>query len=336
MSAIEDDIRGRMMSLLKSEEDKTDLTGLSVISRVGMKVATAFSAEVDADAVSASCTALIDLGLRLSDATNHGSLTELVLHNKEGYSVVIAINEEYIVFGGLKVGVRIGYYLGYLRELAKKLSILISGGEITQMALSLEEDRVEQIKQQQIEEEEAGEVQTKPSVEQDKAAMDELLTFLDDWDEEEKTAMGVIEDFEDLEDSGNVVGIPQGTTVGIPQGGSVGIPQGGSVDIPQEATVDIPKEEKPQFKVYDDEIPPVPLDDYTPMEIEEESITQQAQPEPVEELPPLDELPSFDELATPDFSEIPSSSEYETEFVLKKESGALDSVLEDLGWDDEE
>jgi len=53
MSAIEDDIRGRMMSLLKSEEDKTDLTGLSVISRVGMKVATAFSAEVDADAVPA-------------------------------------------------------------------------------------------------------------------------------------------------------------------------------------------------------------------------------------------------------------------------------------------
>ena len=121
MSAIEDDIREKMMYLLKSEEDKTDLSGLSVISRVGMKVATAFSSEVDADAVSASCTALIDLGLRLTDATNHGALTELVLHNKEGYSIVIAINDEYIVFGGLKVGVRIGYYLGYLRELAKKL-----------------------------------------------------------------------------------------------------------------------------------------------------------------------------------------------------------------------
>lgn len=323
MSAIEDDIRGRMMSLLKSEEDKTDLTGLSVISRVGMKVATAFSAEIDADAVSASCTALIDLGLRLSDATNHGSLTELVLHNKEGYSVVIAINEEYIVFGGLKVGVRIGYYLGYLRELAKKLSILISGGEITEMALSLEEERVEEIKQQQIEEEIATETVTKPSVEQDKAAMDELLTFLDDWDEEEKTAMGVVEDFEDLEDGGNIVSIPKGASVGIPATGE---------------TVGIPQEEKPEFKVYDDEIPPVPLDDYTPMEIEEESTTQQPQPEPepVEELPPLDELPSFDELTAPDFSEIPSSSEYETEFVLKKESGALDSVLEELGWDEED
>ncbi len=325
MSAIEDDIRGRMMSLLKSEEDKTDLTGLSVISRVGMKVATAFSAEVDADAVSASCTALIDLGLRLSDATNHGSLTELVLHNKEGYSVVIAINDEYIVFGGLKVGVRVGYYLGYLRELAKKLSILISGGEITEMALSLEEERVEELKQQQIEEEIEAEMVIKPSVEQDKAAMDELLNFLDDWDEEEKTAMGVVEDFEDLEDGGNIVSIPKGATVEIPT---------------SEETIEIPQEEKPEFKVYNDEIPPVPLDDYTPMEIEEDSTTQEAQPEAqpetVEELPPLDELPTFDELTTPDFSEIPSSSEYETEFVLDKESGALDSVLEELGWDEED
>ena len=308
MSAIEDDIRGRMMSLLKNEEDKTDLTGLSVISRVGMKVATAFSAEVDADAVSASCTALIDLGLRLSDATNHGSLTELILHNKEGYSVVIAINDEYIVFGGLKVGVRIGYYLGYLRELAKKLSILISGGEITEMALSLEEERVEEIKQQQIEEEIEAETVIKPSVEQDKAAMDELLNFLDDWDEEEKTAMGVVEEFEDLEDVGNIVSIPKGASVGIPA---------------SQDTISIPQEEKPKFKVYDDEIPPVPLEDYTPMEIEEDSTTQEAQPEsqpePVEELPPLDELPSFDELTAPDFSEIPSSSEYETEFVLNKE-----------------
>ena len=325
MSAIEDDIRGRMMSLLKNEEDKTDLTGLSVISRVGMKVATAFSAEVDADAVSASCTALIDLGLRLSDATNHGSLTELILHNKEGYSVVIAINDEYIVFGGLKVGVRIGYYLGYLRELAKKLSILISGGEITEMALSLEEERVEEIKQQQIEEEIEAETVIKPSVEQDKAAMDELLNFLDDWDEEEKTAMGVIEEFEDLEDVGNIVSIPKGASVGIPA---------------SQDTISIPQEEKPKFKVYDDEIPPVPLEDYTPMEIEEDSTTQEAQPEPqpepVEELPPLDELPSFDELTAPDFSEIPSSSEYETEFVLNKESEDLDSVLEDLGWDEED
>ena len=325
MSAIEDDIRGRMMSLLKNEEDKTDLTGLSVISRVGMKVATAFSAEVDADAVSASCTALIDLGLRLSDATNHGSLTELILHNKEGYSVVIAINDEYIVFGGLKVGVRIGYYLGYLRELAKKLSILISGGEITEMALSLEEERVEEIKQQQIEEEIEAETVIKPSVEQDKAAMDELLNFLDDWDEEEKTAMGVVEEFEDLEDGGNIVSIPKGASVGIPA---------------SQDTISIPQEEKPKFKVYDDEIPPVPLEDYTPMEIEEDSTTQEAQPEPqpepVEELPPLDELPSFDELTAPDFSEIPSSSEYETEFVLNKESEDLDSVLEDLGWDEED
>ncbi|MFX1414675.1 MAG: hypothetical protein ACFFA2_12680, partial [Promethearchaeota archaeon] len=115
------------MTILKVEEDRTDLENLAVLSRVGMKVASAMSSELDADATSASSTALIDLGLRLSEATAHGALTEIILHNTSGYSILLAINDEYIVFGGLKNVFRIGYYLGYLRELAKKLNRLISG-----------------------------------------------------------------------------------------------------------------------------------------------------------------------------------------------------------------
>ena len=85
MSEIAEDIRGRMMNLLRTEEQKTDLEGLSIISRVGMKIVSSNSIELDADAVSASCTALIDLGLRLSNATNHGSLTELILFGSFRY-----------------------------------------------------------------------------------------------------------------------------------------------------------------------------------------------------------------------------------------------------------
>ncbi len=132
-------IRENMMNILKFEEDKTDLENLAVLSRVGMKVASAYSSELDADATSASSTALIDLGLRLSEATAHGDLTEIILHNTSGYSIILAINDEYLVFGGLKNVYRIGYYLGYIRELAKKLNRLISGDEITNMTLSLED-----------------------------------------------------------------------------------------------------------------------------------------------------------------------------------------------------
>ncbi|MFW9783902.1 MAG: hypothetical protein ACFFFB_16575, partial [Candidatus Heimdallarchaeota archaeon] len=179
MSTLLPDIREKMMTILKVEEDRTDLENLAVLSRVGMKVASAMSSELDADATSASSTALIDLGLRLSEATAHGALTEIILHNTSGYSILLAINDEYIVFGGLKNVFRIGYYLGYLRELAKKLNRLISGDEITEMTLSLEESERKKL----LKEEEISEIKI-PSVEEDKAALDDLLGFLDNWEKE--------------------------------------------------------------------------------------------------------------------------------------------------------
>ncbi len=320
MSEIVAPIREKMMFLLKDEEQKTDLDGLSIISRIGMKIVTASSMELDADATSASCTALIDLGLRLSDATNHGALTEIVLHNAGGYSIVVAINEEFIIFCGLKAQTRIGYYLGYLRELAIKLRILISGEEITELSMKLEESKAQKAKKEEKIEEEK-ETTFKPSVEQDKAALDGLLTFLDDWDAEEKAAMGIIDEFEDLESGNNIVAIPGTAIMGIS---------------PPSTSQDAVGMNKPQFEVFDDEVPPVPLEDYTPMEIEDETSQKvPSTPSQAEELPPLDSLPSFDDINVPDFDNMSKGTEYDVEFVLDEESDALDSVLKDLGWDEE-
>ena len=334
MSSIAKDIQEKMMYLLKDEENKTELENLAVLDRVGMKVATSSSSDFDADATSASSTALIDLGLRLNQATDHGALTEIILHNTSGYSILMAINDEFIVFGGLRAVVRIGFYLGYLRELARKLNKLISGDEETEMMLSLEASEMDKIKQQKMEEK----VSTikKPSVEQDKAALDDLLGFLDDWEKEG-------EEFEDLEaevDS-NVVSIPKSIDIGIDHE----VKEIGETITPQFEETSISKTH-PQFKVYDDEVPPIALDDYTPMEIEEDLVSEEPSPieeattyeesPPVEELPSSGELPSLEELAPPDFEIESSASEYDTEFVLEEESETLGSVLRDLGWDQEE
>jgi len=323
MSSIPEDARRKMMLLLKEEENKTDLENLAVLSRVGMKVASAKSSELDADATSASSTALIDLGLRLNQATAHGSLTEIVLHNTSGYSILMAINDEYIVFGGLRAIYRIGFYLGYLRELAKSINKLISGDKETDMMLSLEESEAKKIEQEKVEEE--LHIMRRPSVEQDKAALDDLLGFLDDWEKE-----GV--EFEELEISSeaNIVSIPKSIGLGIEKEVH---------QVLESEAGGIPRTVKEsQFQVYDDEIPPIPLEDYTPMEIEEESMVKEPKlvregVESKRELPSLDELPSFEELSPPDFD---SASEYDTEFVLEEESEALGSVLKDLGWDQEE
>lgn len=325
MSAIAEDIRKKMMLVLKEEEDNTDLENLAVLSRVGMKVASSTSSELDADATSASSTALIDLGLRLNQATVHGALTEIILHNTSGYSILVAINDEYIVFGGLRAIYRIGYYLGYLRELAKRLNRLISGDQETEMMLSLEESEIKKLEQQKIEEE--GKPIVKPSLAQDKAALDDLLGFLDDW---EKEGGGL----EELETKSNIVSIPKSVGLGIEKE----VKEAVEFETPQISEIGATGS---QFKVYDDEVPPIPLDDYTPMEIDEEPVSEEptlVSKEPVspEELPPLDELPSFEELAPPDFDSQISASEYDTEFVLEEESEALGSVLKDLGWDQEE
>jgi predicted regulator of Ras-like GTPase activity (Roadblock/LC7/MglB family) len=314
-----------MMSILQVEENKTDLENLAVLSRVGMKVASSASSELDADAISASSTALIDLGLRLSEATAHGALTEIILHNKSGYCILQAINEEYIVFGGLKNVYRIGYYLGYLKDLAKNLNKLISGDEITEMTLSLEDS--EKAKLRMESQEEVG--ISKPSVEQDKAALDDLLGFLDDWEKEG----GEVSEEETPAD--NIISIPK--SVGLEYEKQLEH----STEISEPSQPTIKKETFPGFKVYDDEIPPIPLEDYTPMEIEEDESVQEpqiVQEQYVPEQFPTDELPSLEDLPAPDFNVdiIEGASEYETEFVLDKESETFDNVLKDLGWEEED
>ncbi|MHA1468337.1 MAG: hypothetical protein ACTSP6_09725 [Promethearchaeota archaeon] len=326
MSALTDELREKMMYILKDEEEKTDLDNLSVLSRVGMKVASSTSSELDADSISASSTALIDLGVRLVGVTAHGVLKEIILHNESGYSILMAINDEYIVFGGLKGVYRIGYYLGYLQELVKKLAILISGGEISEISLTLQEDELQKTQKQQEEEAAKAEKIVLPSAEQDKEALSNLLGVLDEWDQEEKEAMG-IEDFEDLE-SNNIVSIPDSMVVSIPKDGE-------TFPIPSQVIQDVSSQDmkniktKPDFKIYKDEVPPIPLEDYTPMDVEESDAQETELIEPPSQVET--------EVSEPeDFESEYDGSEYDTRFVLDEESEALDSVLKDLGWEEEE
>jgi len=361
-SSLDRNIRQNISDVLKEEENKTDLENLSVLSRVGMKVSSADSVELNADAISASSTALIDLGLRLSESTHHGALREIVLHNESGYSILMAINDDYMVFGGLSATYRIGYYLSYLRELARKINQLISGDTEAEMALSLEEEEIEKIRQKEEEEEKKEEAVEAPSVEKDKEALEGLLGFLDDWEKE-----GLEPEELETENEQNIVSIPETS----PHSKSVAT-QATTMEATEAVETAKPTESaKSEFQVYDDEIPPVPIEDYTPMEVEEGEPPQETAPEPEPELEPEpsqvaeptlesestevaapqlggesikttategtepEPFPSFDDVEEPDFdSEI--ASEYDTDSLLDEESEELDSVLKDLGWDEEE
>ncbi|MFO8017480.1 MAG: hypothetical protein R6U96_02495 [Promethearchaeia archaeon] len=386
MSSMETSKRQQIMQILKKEEEQTDLENLAVLSRVGLRVASADSTDLDADAVNASSTALTDLGIKLSEATDHGSLKEILLHNESGYSILIAINNEYIIFSALKAMYRVGYYLAYLRDLSRKLNKLISGDEESVMSLSLEESEKEKLEAKEEEKPEKKKSPLKPSVEQDKEALDGILDFFDEWSPESAEDVGELEG--SPED--NIVSIPESNVVSIPseEAARVGgkeIPEGPSEEsleslasVAEGATTPTSTEAKLDtgVKVYDDEIPPVPLEDYTPIMVEEgmqgeqatqisqveeaqptqeeeiqgEQATQisqveEAQPtldeEPPAEVEETEELPPLEEV--PDFDEVNTpdfgsmeASEYETDFVLDEETEDLDEALEELGYEEEE
>lgn len=304
-------IQNRLMEILQIEEKKTDLEQLSVLSRIGMKVASAKSAELDADAISASSTALIDLGIRLSQSVEHGALREILLHNEKGYGILMAVNDEYIIFGALENVLKIGYYMGYLRELARKINELISGGELTVMAINLEEEELKkmQAEKEKIQAEKEVGI-SKPSVKEDQKAIEATLQFLKSWGaegEEEEIVQN------------NIVSIPPSMMMEIPE-------EGKTVPITAEEkaeAIDKARESEKLYgiKVYGDEVPPIPLDDYTPMEIEQEIPKESFNYQSFEPPQGLNEF----ELA----------SEYDAEFEIE-ENEQFKDILSDLGWHEED
>ena len=172
-----------------------------------------------------------------------------------------------------------------------------------------------------------------PSTDQDKAALDDLLGFLDTWEKEGADA----EELE-TEVANNIVSIPKSLGIDYEKAMGKSIRQE-ETNISSSQEI---QEDSSKFRVYDDEIPPIPLDDYTPMEIEEDETLQE--PKIVQEqatfteLPSSEQLPSLEELPPPDFNTdfMEEATEYDTQFVLDKESQTFENVLKDLGWDEEE
>jgi predicted regulator of Ras-like GTPase activity (Roadblock/LC7/MglB family) len=343
--SISPQIQKRIMTILRSEEDKTDLESLSVLSRVGMKVASAESAELDADAISASSTALIDLGIRLSQSVEHGALREILLHNEKGYGILMAVNDEYLIFGALVNVLRIGYYMGYLREIARKINELISGGEETEMVISLQEEELKKLEEQKEKlQAEMEEKKLKPSVQEDQEAMQATLNFLKSWGDEGEESEIV---------SNNIVSIPQSMMVEIPTEPKI-MPT--TAEEKTEAIMKAQEAEKLYgIKVYPDEVPPIPLDDYTPIEIDETIVTEESisvdkssqqispeeaqfkQPSPVIEQKIPDETASYKSYEPPSFDEFEFeiASEYDMEFEIEEDEQFKD-ILSELGWEQDE
>ena len=184
-------------------EAGTDLKRIAVISRIGMKIADAESAQMDADAETASSSALVELAERLMSSLNHGHLREILVKADNGFVILQFINQEYMLFGGVEDPLRIGFYLEYLRSTAQKFAYILAGNQLTAELKSeitanyRREERLRQEAQAPL----AENFKMDKNTSQDMEAMEGVLQFLQDWGGDESTQTPA--------STNNIIGIDQ-------------------------------------------------------------------------------------------------------------------------------
>ncbi|MHA1511295.1 MAG: roadblock/LC7 domain-containing protein [Promethearchaeota archaeon] len=177
-----------LMVEIQRVERGTDLKRVAVISRIGMAIATSTSDTMNADAETASSSALIDLADRLSSSVEHGGLREILVKADSGYIILQFINEEYMIFGGISNPHRIGYYMEYLRNEAHKFAYILAGNKVTaalQKEIEAEKDREER-KKLEAKAPMAKDFKMDKDKSDDIAAMEGVLSFLKAWGGEEE------------------------------------------------------------------------------------------------------------------------------------------------------
>ncbi|MHA1672987.1 MAG: roadblock/LC7 domain-containing protein [Promethearchaeota archaeon] len=183
MAMVSQEIATTLMLEIQQIEKGTDLERVAVISRIGMSIANSHSDQMDADAETASSSALVDLSERLSKSVQHGSLREILVKTEQGFVILQFINEEYMMFGGISNPLRVGYYMEYLRNIAHKFAYIIAGNKVTeelQKEIEANRDRDFRKKQEAKAPLTAG-FQMDKTNETDKSAMEGVLSFLKEW-----------------------------------------------------------------------------------------------------------------------------------------------------------
>ncbi len=197
-----------LMHEIQRIESGTDLKRVAVISRIGMKIATSTSAEMDADAETASSSALIDLAERLCESVDNGSLREILVKSDSGFVILQFVNDEYMLFGGIENPLRVGFYMEYLRNAAHKFAFILAGNQVTdELKKEIEANRDRDLRiHQEAKASLADNFKMDKTQNQDIEAMEGVLDFLKDWGDEELAPQP---------NQNNIVGIDQDMMFGM-------------------------------------------------------------------------------------------------------------------------
>ncbi|MFX1450144.1 MAG: roadblock/LC7 domain-containing protein, partial [Promethearchaeota archaeon] len=111
-----------LTNLLNKLEARTELEACAVVTKEGLRIACAVSADVDADVYSAASAALVNLGETSLRQLKHGGLKEIIVRGEDGYTILTQAGPRHMVVGSCKKMSRMGYYLALLHRFSNKVA----------------------------------------------------------------------------------------------------------------------------------------------------------------------------------------------------------------------
>ncbi len=130
---IDQKLQIELMKQLESLESSTDLEGTAIISKTGLRIASAAQASTEADMHSAGPAAIISLGDKLSHGLKYGDLSEIVITGEDGYTIITvgSADTKFMLLTHCKKASKLGYYFHRLRKSYKKLNSILETIEIS-------------------------------------------------------------------------------------------------------------------------------------------------------------------------------------------------------------
>ena len=126
---LSEQVKQELTDLLRKLEARTELEACAVVSKEGMRIACAVSAELDADVYSAASAALVNLGETTLKQLRHGSLVEIIVRGDDGYTILTGAGPKHMMIGSCKNISRMGYYLALLHRFSTKVAGIL-GAEV--------------------------------------------------------------------------------------------------------------------------------------------------------------------------------------------------------------
>jgi len=130
-----EEVKEELTDLLRKLEARTELEACAVVSKEGMRIACAVSAELDADVYSAASAALVNLGETTLKQLRHGGLVEIIVRGQDGYTILTGAGTKHMIIGSCKNISRMGYYLALLHRFSNKVADIL-GTQVEAPALA--------------------------------------------------------------------------------------------------------------------------------------------------------------------------------------------------------